>query len=343
MWPKRPDPELVGGWIDRAIELSEPESASRSRALIARSYWERKDPEVAREASELADRLGDLDLRSYAWGARATVDFAAGDFERSMIWSQRRLDVLSDISDPDHVANIYEEAIPTCCAVARLQEARQLAATHYDVVEPLSDHHRVHGMAVLLEVEETCGGWERILELASQTEAAVEANLATPCIRNARSLLVTALAAAHAGDEEAARRYERRADEVATEGYDFVLAAPRTWLALQRGEVDDADALIAQLDLSRGQTWFALQAAAARLDALATARECVAAEREALPLLLPGTYLEPFALRALGIVRQDEALIQQASDRFRAMGLTWHAEQSGRMLAARRQPRRPGP
>ena len=69
----------------------------------------------------------------------------------------------------------------------------------------------------------------------------------------------------------------------------------------------------------------------------------MAAEREALPLLLPGTYLEPFALRALGIVRQDEALIQQASDRFRAMGLTWHAEQSGRMLAARRQPRRPGP
>ena len=79
MWPKRPDPELVGGWIDRAIELSEPESAPRSRALIARSYWERKDPEVAREASELADRLDDLDLRSYAWGARATVDFAAGE------------------------------------------------------------------------------------------------------------------------------------------------------------------------------------------------------------------------------------------------------------------------
>ena len=54
---------------------------------------------------------------------------------------------------------------------------------------------------------------------------------------------LTALAAAYTGDDETARHYERLADEVATEGYDFVLAAPRTWLALLRGELDRLDRL----------------------------------------------------------------------------------------------------
>ena len=185
---------------------------------------------------------------------------------------------------------------------------------------------------MLLEVEEACGGWNRILELAQRTEAAVEANLATPCIRNARSLLLTALAAAYSGDDETARHYERRAEELATEGYDFVLAAPRTWLALVRGDVDQVDRLEA-VDLVRGQTWYALPAAAARLDALAALKERTQVERDAPPLLRAGTYLEPFALRALGAVREDELLIEQAIDRFNAMGLIWHAEQSRKLLA----------
>jgi class 3 adenylate cyclase len=332
MWAKRPDRELVAGWIEQALELSEAESVSRAKALIARSFWERNTPEAAREASELAERSGDIELRSYAWGARGAVAFGEGDFQSALTWSQRRLDVLDEINDPDHVADIYEVAIPSFCANGRFSEARRLAVEHGTVVEPLSDHHRVHGIAVLLEVEEACGGWNRILELAQRTEAAVEANLATPCIRNARSLLLTALAAAYSGDDETARHYERRAEELATEGYDFVLAAPRTWLALVRGDVDQVDRLEA-VDLVRGQTWYALPAAAARLDALAALKERTQVERDAPPLLRAGTYLEPFALRALGAVREDELLIEQAIDRFNAMGLIWHAEQSRKLLA----------
>jgi class 3 adenylate cyclase len=332
MWAKRPDRELVGGWIEQALELSEPDSASRAKALIARSFWDRNTPEAAREAVELAERSGDIELRSYAWGARGAVAFGEGDFESALRWSKRRLQVLSEISDPDHVADIYEIAIPSCCANARFLEARRLAAEHDAVVEPLSDHHRVHGIAVLLEVEEASGGWDRILELADRTEMAVEANLATPCIRNARSLFVTALAAAYAGHDEVAGRYERRAEEVATEGYDFVLAAPRTWLALLRGQLDRVDRL-EPVDLARGQTWYALPAAAARLDALAALKERRLVERDAPPLLRAGTYLEPFALRALGTVRDDEVLLEQAVDRFDAMGLRWHAEQSRKLLA----------
>jgi hypothetical protein len=34
-----------------------------------------------------------------------------------------------------------------------------------------------------------------------------------------------------------------------------------------------------------------------------------------------GTYLEPFALRALGLVREDASLIERAAARFKAFGL----------------------
>jgi hypothetical protein len=67
MWAKRPNRELMGGWIEQALELAERESVSRAKALIARSFWERNTPEAAREVSVLADRFGDVELRSYAW------------------------------------------------------------------------------------------------------------------------------------------------------------------------------------------------------------------------------------------------------------------------------------
>jgi class 3 adenylate cyclase len=334
MWAKRPDRELVAGWIEQALELSEPGSDSRAKALIARSFWERNTPDAAREASELAERSADVELRSYAWGARGTVAFGEADFESALTWAQRRLDVKNEISDPDHVAEIYELAIPSHCANGLFAEARRLAAEHDAVVEPLSDHHRLHGIAVLLEVEELCGGWNRILDLADRTEAAVEANLTTPCVRNARSLLLIALAAAYSGDNETARHYEQRAEEVATEGYDLVLAAPRTWLALLRGKIAALDRL-EPVDLARVKHEYALPAAAARLDALAALKERSLVERDGPPLLRPGTYLEPFALRALGAVREDELLIEQAADHFDAMGLDWHAEQSRKLLAPR--------
>jgi hypothetical protein len=40
------------------------------------------------------------------------------DFESALTWSRRRLNVIDEISDPDHVADIYESAIPSFCANA---------------------------------------------------------------------------------------------------------------------------------------------------------------------------------------------------------------------------------
>jgi hypothetical protein len=117
MWATRPDRELVAGWIEQALELSEPESDSRARALIARSFWEQNTPEAAREASELAERSGDIELRSYAWGARSTIAFAEADFESALTWSQRRLGVKT------------RSAIPTTWPRSTSRQSRLIAPT----------------------------------------------------------------------------------------------------------------------------------------------------------------------------------------------------------------------
>ena len=50
-------------------------------------------------------------------------------------------------------------------------------------------------------------------------------------------------------------------------------------------------------------------------------------------MLKPKTYLEPFALRALGYARGDQGSIQQAIEGFEAMGLDWHAAQTRGLIS----------
>jgi hypothetical protein len=68
------------------------------------------------------------------------------------------------------------------------------------------------------------------------------------------------------------------------------------------------------------------------LDALAALGDRERIEAEAPKRLQPGTFTEPFALRALGIARGDRALLEQALARFEGMDLTWHAEQTRHLL-----------
>ena len=68
------------------------------------------------------------------------------------------------------------------------------------------------------------------------------------------------------------------------------------------------------------------------LDALAALVDRERIEAEAPKWLQPGTFSEAFALRALGIARDDRALLRQALARFEAMGLSWHAGQTRRLL-----------
>ena len=70
-----------------------------------------------------------------------------------------------------------------------------------------------------------------------------------------------------------------------------------------------------------------------RLDAPATLPDRERVEDEAPALRKPGTYLEPFALWALGILRDDAALLYEADERFAALGLGWYREQTKVLLS----------
>jgi class 3 adenylate cyclase len=327
MWRRRPERELVERWVEQALELAEPGTPAHARALVAQAMWAPEAAEgAAREAAAIAERLGDVELRSWAFAARSASAARAGRFEDSWTWAQRRFDLLPSIDDPDHVMEIHENLVPACSAIGRFKEARRLAEAADDHAARLSTHHRVHGLALRLEVEELCGRWDAVRALTERARVVVHDNLDTPCARNARSLLICAASAVVTGDEDAAAALEVAAEELRMEGYGFSLEGPSIRIALARGDLDDVGEL---LDVSATHNLsFGLAARAARLDALAALRLRERVEEEAAPLLQPRTYLEPFALRALGVVREDEELVERALERFEALVLTWHAAQT---------------
>ena len=73
--------------------------------------------------------------------------------------------------------------------------------------------------------------------------------------------------------------------------------------------------------------------AAALLDALVALGDHARIESDAPASLRPGTYVEPFALRALGVARSDPQLLGQAAARFAAMDLEWHAAETQKLLS----------
>jgi class 3 adenylate cyclase len=333
MWQRRPDYDLVSGWIEWALELSESESPARVRALIARAFWTPTEAaEAAREAERLAEQLGDRELQSWALDALLAQAYSQHHYDEAYELARERLSLIAEISDPDHIVEAHESAVPAFAAATQIGEARRLAKNADELSQKLSPHHELHGLSLQLEVEELAGGWERVVELTARTERAVSANLNTPCSRNARSLLVCAVGSAVVGDEQRAADLERAAEELGMEGYEFALESPRLRLAILRGNlqhVGEALEVAGSHNLSFGLAW-----RAAHMDALAALRDRRRVEDDAPPLLQAGTYIEPFALRALGIVREDEALVSQASDRLRGMGLDWHAEQTNALIEA---------
>ena len=181
----------------------------------------------------------------------------------------RRFDFLGDLTDPDHIHDMYISAIPPTVAVGRIEEARRLAAENDEIVARLTPHHRVHGVACVMEVEELAGNWERIRELEPRIEQTVAENRATPCVRNARSLLVCSAAAEILGDPNRSRELEAGADELRARRLGMAFGGPGLRLALARQDVATLEELLADKDWYSRQTWFLLPGAAARLDALA--------------------------------------------------------------------------
>ena len=187
--------------------------------------------------------------------------------------------------------------------------------------ERLFPHHRMHGVAMALELEEVTGDWEAIRRLIPRTRAAVADNLSTLCVRNSKSLLVCAAACSALGDEAESRALEDEAERLKAEGYEGILEAPRIRLALNRGDMRMVSDLVAKPKIQRRQIMFYPAAVTSYLDALAALGERERLERDAPQFLASPSTLQPFALRALGILRSDRSLLEEAATRFDQLGL----------------------
>ena len=296
-----PDRQLVTSWIDRAIDLSEPNSAAHAQALLARTIWFPADARTsAEDAVSAAERLGDPALLSRAYCARAAVSYLAGDYADADGWADRMLALLPSLDDPDVVVDVYGGAVPSLLGQGRFDLARTYVEEHGAVAWTLSDHHRVHAVSMHLELEEVAGDWAAIRSLAGRTETIVAANAATPCQRNARSPLVCAYAFLVAGDAQRAGYFEALAEDQALAGHSSILNPMRLRLAVERGDLDDVRRLVLPEPPpppgSTGTSSSPPRSGSTRLPA----RDRRRSEQEAPPLIRPGTYLEPFALEALG-------------------------------------------
>jgi predicted ATPase/class 3 adenylate cyclase len=330
MWRTRPDRQMVGRWVNEALALTEDESPGRVRALAALAAWDSTGGiEAAREAVALAERLGSDELIVASRTQVIESELASERIDEALSDSQRLLGLLGTTRNPDDREGILWCAALASLAAGRIAEARERARRLLEAAGELTPHHRIHGVALGLMIEELAGRWEAVGSETARAEHAVVANLATPCTMNARALLVCALAAAHCGDEAESRRLELAADALEMEGYGLTIDAPRLRLAVIRSDLEAAERL-----LESGQAMYFARtaAAAARLDALAALGRLEDVEDEAEPLLLRNTYLQPFALRALGQVRGDKRLLAESIGGFERMGLDWHADETRALL-----------
>jgi class 3 adenylate cyclase/tetratricopeptide (TPR) repeat protein len=331
MWKRRPDPKLVSGWIERALELTSAGSPQRAKALVSRALWNDDEADAA-AALELAEQLGDVELRSHALAALGDARWGAADFDRACALVEERLELLPKISDPDHRAELYFQACDIYTGAARFADARRAVALLEETAEGLTPHHRLHAIGCKVKVESFAGRWDEVRQLSSRAEGAVEANLATPCPLNVGSLLICALASAQCGDEGEARRLEAKADAIGMEGYGVSFHPKQLRLTLVREDLVEVRRLIDALDPEQLEPW-AFESRAALFDALIALGDRERIESDAPAAVQPGTYLAPFALRALGFARGDAAVLADAAARFEAMGLEWHAGETRKLLS----------
>jgi tetratricopeptide (TPR) repeat protein len=336
MWKRPPDRQVVEEWIDRALELAEEGAPTHARALAAAALW-RKDETAARSLYAIAQRLGDVGLRSNALAALTDVAWSAGDLDQASTWLRERLELLPQLVDPDDRHFALMTAVSLDLAAGRLSEASRASERLDEMVQGLTPHHRLHGMHTRLLIEMIAGRWDDLRALAPHAERAVEANSAAPCPSNASCLLYCALANVNCGDETEAARLEAEAEVQILDPYRSFYWGPKLRLALARDDLPALEHLVDAVDF-RPRAGIRVAAgvdrvrlddgAAAFLDALVALGARDRIESEALQWLNLRTYVQPFALRALGVARADDRLLDEATTRFRAMGLDWRADET---------------
>jgi hypothetical protein len=118
------------------------------------------------------------------------------------------------------------------------------------------------------------------------------------------------------------------------EGYAQYLHPRLTHLALLRGDLGRAEELFDESGEPGFGPWTRASTQLRPVSKLVALGRTEEADTEATRLTEPGTYLEPFALRTLGFVRGDPALVQHSIERLESLGLHWHAAKT-RELAPR--------
>jgi hypothetical protein len=237
------------------------------------------------------------------------------------------------VSDPDTGERLREEMASLFVMCGRLAEARELIVEHAEVSRTLFPHHRLHSVALELELCEVLGQWEEIRSMVPRVRDAVHENAATPCVRGPRSLLVCASASAGAGEAAEADRLEQEARELQVEGFGWIMDAPLLRMALHRDDLTEVRRLIEASDfpITRRQTWYFTAAVAAHFDALLALGEGERAERDAREFLDTDTVLTAFATRALGSLRGDDALLAAAAEGFERYGFDDQAAETRRL------------
>jgi class 3 adenylate cyclase len=333
MWNEPPNRHVVDGWIDRALELAEERSITHAKALAAAALW-RRDEAAARALHAIALRLGDVDLRSNALAALTDVAWSAGDMENARGCLEERLQLVPELSDPDDCHFAQMTAVCLYLATARLPEAARACEQLEVLVQGLTPHHRMHAVDLRLHLETVLGRWDVIRELTPKVEQTVKANAAAPCTGNAGALLSCALASVYADDDTESDRLETEAAAQTLGGQRPYYYAHWLQVLLARTDLPGLERLIGSFDLdSVPYTPYRFDLPPAVLDALATLRDVEGIESVAPRWLRPGTYAEPFAIRALGVARNDPVLLDEASRRFETIGLGWRAEETQRWRA----------
>ena len=318
--------DRVERWIERALAGSGPASRERAMALVAQAWHADRAEDTAAEALAIAEQVGDPELIGWALRVRTIAAMQAGDYDIAIAGSERILELLDRIEDPGNRETLVENtALRVAAATGRFDDARRYCGLVSELVADLTPHNRLHAAAYACEIEELVGGWDRIRAIEASVERAVEENRETPCVRNARSLLVCALAETALGDDQRARRFERLASTLGIEGHDRELTAPRLRMALLRGDDPAVRRLYDAYGRPTLRFMFDMAGAITWLDAAAALGRSGDIEREAPALAVPGTCIEPFALRALGTVRDDPSLLERADRRFGELGLDWFA------------------
>ena len=331
MWVRRPAPELVDGWVERALELSPEGSPTYPRALAALAL-RTGDESAARALQAVAERLGDPELRSQAFAALTDVAWRSGDLDQARATAEERLALLTKVSAPDDRHFALMQAVEVNLAQGRLSAASHASEQLTEMVEGLTAHHRLHGIHMRIRVETLAGRWDSVRQLVSAAERAVEANATTPCTANATVLFYCAVATARHGEVAEALRLRQQGLAMTSQAT-AESDSPKLRLALARNDLAELRRCVDSLK-PLAFLPYQFDRAAALLDALVALGDHARIESDAPALLRPGTYIEPFALRALGVARADRSLLQQAATRFEGMELEWFAGETRELLAS---------